>query len=237
VRPPLRILAIAVLALAATAPTASAHKGNPNYSSEIRRIAPAVPGLSIDVLNRDDRFELVNHTGKEVLVPGYTGEPYARLLADGTVEVNQNSPATYLNTDRTGQVAVPASASDKAAPRWRTLDRTGRFEWHDHRMHWMGKNRPARVKDASKRTKVFDYRVPLKVDGRPVAIEGTLYWTGAGSGGFPIWGAIALALLAVGGGFAAMRHRARRDAERDRAAAGAGAPGAGHEQEPVREAW
>ena len=37
---------------------------------------------------------------------------------------------------------VPESADSKGAPRWEEVGKTGRFEWHDHRMHWMGAGDP-----------------------------------------------------------------------------------------------
>jgi hypothetical protein len=42
----------------------------------------------------------------------------------------------------------------------------------------MAKGTPPQVTDESKRTKVFDYEIPLRIDGRQSAIEGTLFWVG-----------------------------------------------------------
>ena len=67
-------------------------------------------------------------------------KPYAQLLADGTVEVNTNSEAYYLNEDRLGETAVPKDLP--AEPEWKQVSKSGRFEWHDHRAHWMGKGDP-----------------------------------------------------------------------------------------------
>jgi hypothetical protein len=179
-------LAVALAALLAAAPPASAHQGNPNYLSQVDAITPHTQGVTVDVLNRDDRLLLHNTSGEDIVIAGYEGEPYARVLGDGTVEVNTDSEAYYLNDDRFAQVDVPADADSKGPPRWKQVDRTGRFEWHDHRAHWMGKNRPPQVTDASVRTKVFGWSVPVEIGGRAGAIRGTLFWTPLPGGTAPL---------------------------------------------------
>jgi len=196
-----RALALGAAVALLTAPAAAAHQGNPNFRSVVDSVTPAVKGLTLHVLNYDDRFELTNHSGTTVTVQGYDGEPYARVLADGTVEVNKRSPAFYLNDDRYADVKVPASADPKAPPQWSIVDRTARLQWHDHRMHWMSRSLPPQVKDKSKRTKVFDYGIPLQVGGRPASIRGTLFWQPDEGGGAPVGmfvGLGVLALIAIG---------------------------------------
>ncbi len=179
------LAAAALIALLAT-PAASAHQGNVNYRSVIDAVSPDVSGLRLDVLNRDDRLELQNTTGRTIVIDGYEGEPYARLKADGTVEVNRRSPAFYLNDDRFGGVEVPKSANPKAAPQWQLVDKTGRFEWHDHRIHWMSKIPPKQVEGRTDKTKVFDWRVPLHVGDSAGAARGTLFWQPQSQGGAPV---------------------------------------------------
>src|SRR5207245_1732593 len=95
-----RALALAAVVLAALAPAALAHGGNPDYRSVIDRVTPKVPDVSFRVLSYDSYFELLDQHGHEVVIYGYENEPYARILRDGTVQVNQRSPATYLNDSR-----------------------------------------------------------------------------------------------------------------------------------------
>jgi hypothetical protein len=207
-------LGVAVALLAASA--AQAHQGNPNYRSVVDSITPAVKGLALHVLNYDDRFELTNRSGRTVTVQGYDHEPYARVLADGTVEVNKRSPAYYLNDDRFADVKVPASADPKAPPQWSVVDRTGSLQWHDHRMHWMSKSLPPQVKDKSRRTKVFDYAIPLRVGSQPASIRGTLFWQPDSGGGAPVGaivGLVALALAALGTVVVVRRRRSRQSVE------------------------
>jgi hypothetical protein len=208
------VLAGALVALALAVPTAVAHEGNPNFRSEVRSISPQVEGLSARILNFDDNIELRNDTGETLVVEGYRGEPYVRIRADGSVQVNRRSPTLYLNEDRFAEgVTVPASADPKAPPAWRTVDRTGRYSFHDHRVHWMGQELPPQVKDEHERVKVFDWRVPVEVGGRPVAIAGSLTWVGTPSGGFPVAAAISLAAAIAAGGALVVVVRRRRRAE------------------------
>jgi LPXTG-motif cell wall-anchored protein len=208
---PRLVAALSALFALVLAPAAVAHQGNPNYRSVIDRVSPKVSGLRLQVLNLDDRLELQNTTGKTVTVSGYQGEPYARLLGDGTVEVNRNSPAYYLNNDRTSTGKVPANAKAGAAPSWQVVDRAGRFQWHDHRIHWMSAIPPKQVTDKSKRTKVFDWKVPVQVGSAKGSVDGTLFWAGTAEAGAPV-GAIAglgaIALLGLGAVFVVRRRRA-----------------------------
>jgi hypothetical protein len=205
--------ALALLALA-VAPAASAHQGNPNYRSVIDGVTPKVSGVRVQVLNLDDRLELQNDSGRTVVVQGYNGEPYARVLGDGTVQVNRRSPAFYLNDDRFAQVKVPASAKPDATPQWQVVDQAGRFEWHDHRIHWMSQVPPKQVTDKSKRTKVFDWKLPVQVGSQRGAVNGTLYWQPTAGGGAPVGamaGRGAIALLGFGAVVVVRRRRAGVD--------------------------
>jgi len=228
-------LASALALCAALAASAAAHQGDARYRSIVRGVEPAVSGLRVQVLNYDDRFELDNRTGETVTIYGYNREPYARVDADGTVSVNRNSTAYYLNDERYANVPVPEAVREhpRAAPDWEVQDRTGRFEWHDHRMHWMVSGQVApQVRDQSVRTKVFDYAVPIAVGGRRAAIAGTLWWVGEqGGSSFPIAAVVAFALVVLALGAAVAIVRRRRG----------GGPGAGDRDErepsPAREAW
>ena len=210
-----RALALGVAAALLAAPAAAAHQGNPNYRSVVDSVTPAVKGLTVRVLDYDDRLELTNRSAATVTVLGYDGEPYARVLADGTVEVNERSPAYYLNDDRFADVKVPAGADATASPRWSVVDRTARLQWHDHRMHYMSRSLPPQVEDRSKRTKVFDYAIPLRVDSQRASIRGTLFWQPDEGGGAPVGMIVGLGALVVVaiGVVALVRRRSREGAE------------------------
>ena len=202
----------ALLACAAPVLPAAAHEGNPNFESVVHGLERPVEGVSISVLNYDDSLELVNRSGKDLLLYGYEDEPYARLLADGTVETNANSPSVYLNDDRFAEASVPGRADPEAPPQWTPVSDDGRFVWHDHRMHWMARSTPPQVKDEGRRTKVFDYRIPMRVGGEPDAIEGTLWWVGpADSSKLPFL--LAGGALLLLGGAAVLAIRSRREGD------------------------
>jgi len=142
---------LTLLTLLVAAPVALAHEGNPNYRSVVKSVTPNTPGLNVEILNFDDRVLLHNTSDEDVEIFGYENdEPYAQVKADGTVLVNTNSKAYYLNEDRQGEGAVPQDLPSE--PAWKELSKSGRFEWHDHRMHWMGEGDPPQLTDKSKET-------------------------------------------------------------------------------------
>jgi LPXTG-motif cell wall-anchored protein len=221
----------AICVLLAPAPAAYAHGGNPNYRSEIDAVTPQTPGVKFEVLDYDSYLQLLDQDGHEVVIYGYEGEPYARILKDGTVQVNQRSPALYLDQNRFAEVKVPPIADPEAPPKWKTFDRSGVFVWHDHRMHYMAQNLPPQVKDESRKTKVFDYKIPIRVDGRRGAVDGTLWWVGPADTSKTPFILAGIAIVLVGGALVLVVRRRRRD-EGD---GGEGGETAG--AKPAGEAW
>ena len=207
---------------------------NYNYRSEITSIMPDVKGLSIEVLEFADRLVLTNHTGKTVTIYGYSGEPYVRVQPNGTTEQNVRSPAVYLNTNFYGDVTVPASASASLPPKWVTVDRTGSFEWHDHRIHWMSPVTPPQVKDTSKRTLIFHWSVPISVGAQRGTVTGQLFWV-PNSSKTPVAAIVALIVIVLAAIAFVVWVRRRRAG-----AGGSGGQVAGpgsDDGDEVKEAW
>ena len=240
---------VAVCALLVPVSVASAHGGNPNYRSIIDGVTPTTPDVEFQVLDYDSYMQVIDQGGHEVVIDGYRGEPYARILEDGTVEVNQRSPATYLNDSRFAVEKVPPIADPTAPPQWKQVSDSGTFIWHDHRMHYMSESTPPQITDKGQKTKVFDYAIPISVDGRKGDIDGTLWWvgeTGTSTTPFIVVGAV----IVLGGGLLVLfLRRRRRDEDDDDGVDGSGDGGGGRGEgsgdgesprkpiQPVGEAW
>jgi hypothetical protein len=212
-----------VAALLIGAPAALAHQGNPHYRSVVKQVTPAVPGLSLSVLNYDDRLSLHNASGKEIVVDDYQGKPYVRALPNGVVQVNTNSQAYYLNVDRYGQVAVPKGLG--AQPSWKVVNRDGRYDWHDHRIHWMSQSDPPGLKNKHQRQFIDAWTVPISVSGHRGAIRGTLTWVPLPNAPLPVGAIFAFAGLVIVLLIAVFVVRRRREGT------------AASKSEPVAEAW
>jgi len=200
--------------------TGRAHNGNPNFRSDIRQRVPAVAGVKVQVLNYDDRLLLTNASGRQVLVEGYEKEPYLRFDPGGLVQVNKRSPSYYLNQDRFGKSQVPPGARKDAAPLWQTVSQSGRYEWHDHRIHWMSKELPPQVKDKDKPANILNWVVPMKIGNQDARLAGSLSWEPTSSSA-PTAAFIALGGVAVASGvlILASRRVRRRRATRQRSEA------------------
>ena len=227
-------LALATLALAPVAHAAITQTPDvtdTRYQSTLRSVVPSVPGVTWKVIDRGDEIQLINHSGRTVTVyayqttpflgPNYSGGPYARIKPDGTVEVNESSPAYYLNQSfYEGGVSVPATASATAPPHWVTLAKTGSFIWHDHRIHYLTPIVPAsiRKRGLNRRQFVFNWYVPFTVGTRRGYLAGQLYWVGQKGFSFPAGAIIALIVVVIGGAAFVVVVRRRRGPRAEREA-------------------
>ena len=215
-------IALLTAALATVVPVAAQAKNESypqNYKTELRALKPPVPGLKLTTAGGDRYLVLSNGSGKTTVVTGYDGDPYLRFRPNRVVEVNVHSPSKYVNEDRFGTLQPPASATPGATPKWKVVSTSGSYRWFDHRIHWMDRKPPQQVKDKGKRTKIFDWEVPLKVNGQPVTAAGTLLWipnSSSSSSTGLIVGIVVAALLVLGALIVMLRRRRRPAAERSR---------------------
>jgi hypothetical protein len=201
----LLVVLFGMLATLAVAGPAAAHVGGEvagsDFDGRVLAVTPAVPGLSVRVLQFGDSLELINDSASEVVVPGYQGEPYLRIGADG-VWRNARSPATYINLDRYARVSLPKTADERAAPDWVQVSTEARYVWHDHRTHWMSEGLlPPRVAaDPGRSHTVSRWTIPLTAGDTPVEVTGVLTWSPPPSP-WLVWPVSALlALLGVAAG-------------------------------------
>jgi hypothetical protein len=191
---------------------ALAHGGGAalGYGSTVTNLEPPALGVFVEVKDGDDRLALSNTTGKTLLVEGYEGEPYLRFEPDGVYR-NRRSPATYLNEERFGGVRLPAEADGAAEPSWEKVGDGTTYEWHDHRIHWMSADAPPPVvrEAPDEPHHVLDWEVPAVLDGKPLAIRGSLDYVPPEDDGLrwvyfvpPV-----LALLVAGGAWVVLRRR------------------------------
>jgi hypothetical protein len=194
------VVLLGVLAALAVAGPASAHVGGSgvagsDFDGRVTGIDPAVPGVTVRVLQFGDELEVDNPTGAEVEVPGYSDEPYLRIGPSG-VWRNTHSPATYIDLDRYARTPLPAGADPAAAPQWERVSTAPRYLWHDHRTHWMTASLlpPAVAADPTVGHTVLRWTVPMRYAGRPFAVHGVLTWDPPPPG-WLVWPVYVLLLL------------------------------------------
>ena len=158
---------LAAAALAALAPAAAAHEGDPNYLSQIRAVTPATEGLTVEVLNRDDRLLLHNTSGTGRRDRGLRRRALrAHRAPTGGSRSTSTREAHYLNDDRFADVDVPAGVR-REGPAALEGGRRARAASSGTTIASTGCRRrtPPQVRDESVRTKVLDWRIPIEVGG------------------------------------------------------------------------
>jgi hypothetical protein len=189
---------VAVAASVSQTVTGGIDTTNHHYRSTLVSVAPVVSGVKWRVLDYNDEIQLVNHSHETVTVFGYIGEPYLRIYANGTVSLNENSPAYYLNQSFYGNPkVVPSSVRSGFPTDWVTIGKTGSFVWHDHRIHWLSPLTPPQVRDVNKTTLVFRWTVPFEVGATKGNLKGRLIWIGEKPFSFPIAAIIAFLVIVL----------------------------------------
>jgi hypothetical protein len=171
--------------------------GPTDYRTTIVAVVPATDAIDLSIEGGDAFVRIEVADGHEVMVLGYSDEPYLRILADGAVQRNRRSYATYYNEERYGREDVPDIVDNDAAPEWEDVGDEGTWAWHDHRAHWMGTEPPIGLEPGDA---LPVQSVPLVVDGTPVSVEVRTELVAAPSIVPVVFGAIiglALAVLGV----------------------------------------
>lgn len=190
--------ALAVVAVLWANPAGADPAKPTNYRSSVTDVEPASAVVAVSVVGGDGFLQMDVERGHTVEVEGYQGEPYLRVKADGTVEENTNSPATYLNQDRFASADVPPEldAEELPAPSWRQIGSDGLAVWHDHRIHFMGKD-PSTIAGLAEGEPV-PWTVAFTVDGTPTVASGSYQLKDAPSPILPLaWLILAVAAAGV----------------------------------------
>lgn len=145
-----------------------------NFQTILDGLHPATPGVDARLGPDREQIELGVTGSTQVIVLGYSDEPYLRIDRRGVFE-NRNSRAVVINRSRI-MTSVPIPIR-RGPPRWSKVSSDPIARWHDHRVHWMGGAPPVGVsRDPSHAQVIDEWSIPLVVDGDAAAITGELRW-------------------------------------------------------------
>jgi hypothetical protein len=148
-----------------------------NYRTDVTGISPPAPGLQVRVREAGDKLELTNTSGREVLVLGYSQEPYLRVGPDGVFE-NRRSPTSWANRSVSPVGQAPDSYDPAAPPEWDRISSGTVAVWPDQRSRWVNPSDPPQVRRArgQRHLVVPSWRIPLRQGEQTLLITGTVTW-------------------------------------------------------------
>lgn len=200
VRLAVALLCAAALPVVAAAPAAAHGVGvglrPTNYRTEVTGISPPVQGLVVHVREAGYKVELENTSGTEVLVLGYSQEPYLRVGPDGVFE-NRRSPTSWANRSLAPAGKAPSEYDPTAPPRWRKIGSRPLAVWPDQRSRWTNPQDPPAVRRArgERHLVVPRWQIPLRQGEQTILISGTITWV---PGPSPLPWALLAVLLGAG---------------------------------------
>ena len=118
-------------------PAAQAHEGtDPTVAAVLDRIAPDMPGVTIEVetTRLGPQFVLENPTPTEVTILSSVGDPLFRIGPQGVLG-NFRSPEWYTSKTPDGAIAIPERAAEQGPPVWAQVSKEPSWGWFDHRLH------------------------------------------------------------------------------------------------------
>lgn len=189
------ILVICFL-LAGATPASADPAGPTDFENTILDVTPPTDSAAFSIVGGDAFLRVEALPGTEVVVIGYFGEPYLRILPDGTVEENADSPSVKLNLDRYGETVGFVRSDADLPPDWIEVGTDGTWSWHDHRMHWMSTDPPpGRV---AGEVIYEDVTIPVVINGTDTLIHVSLTWLERPIPTWAFFGAILGVLLVAG---------------------------------------
>lgn len=162
--------ALIVIVAALAAPSAAAAHGpvDPAASSYLAKVARVPAGVTVKVIDGDQRLWMRVDPRRTVEVLDYQGAPYLRFSRAG-VQVNEASAMYYLN--QVPAQLPPLHTGPGVRPRWSRVSGGHADGWHDGRLHAL-----ATTAVAPGASYLGTWSVRLRVDGAPGAIQGGLYY-------------------------------------------------------------
>jgi hypothetical protein len=167
-----------------------------NYLSQIVDVSPQVAGLHVRLYDLGRRVRLTNLTDVDVIVIGYSGEPYLRVGPRG-VEENRRSPTLYENTVTAIGLPppLPPSASATAPLQWHRRSGSRTVSWPDRRAYWSGPpSAGVATSPGSRQIVVPTWTIPMQAGALSVHVVGRIVWV-PGSSPWP-WLGLAFLLTA-----------------------------------------
>jgi hypothetical protein len=145
----------------------------PVAASYLAKVGRTPPGFEARVIDGDQRMWLSVAPSDTAVVLDYRGAPYLRFSPAG-VQVNQNSAMYYLN--QIPAETPPSNLTPATPPSWTSVSGGHDYSWHDGRLHAL-----AAIALSPGMSYVGRWSIPVKLDGRLVAISGGLWHSGAPS--------------------------------------------------------
>lgn len=176
---------------------------------------PDIPGLEMRLTQGAIPAVFVrNETGKELVVPGDSGEPMLRIGPDG-VFANQKSP-TYFTSGATSILEVPESADAGARPRWKRVSDIPVWAWLERRAA-VPAELHQRAELGDERRWVLEWTSRYRLGDEVVEVTGHVDWVPPGvppghvavSSRTLLWLWISVAVVVVVATAIFMRRRAR----------------------------